>query len=197
MTSPTVFLDERYMLRPEYETRNYDLATDGRTMDFGKDKILIAGTAMTATAAELNKMDGVTATTAELNMLDDTVDDVTIAYVASGTTDGIVVTLTVKDAAGATIAAIHRLEVFVTDDDVGAVLTSTAASGALTATTGVIFIAHTAKKHITMTTAATGIGVLLLVDSANTAGERFVVFNPVNGKVIVGAETVAGDYEGG
>ncbi len=184
MTSPTVFLDERYMFHPKYETRNYDLATDSRTMDFPASGIKIAGTAVTATAAELN-------------ILDDIVNDVTIAYVASGTTDGIVVTLTVKDAAGATIAAIHRLEVFVTDDDVGAVLTSTAASGALTATTGVIFIAHTAKKHITMTTAATGIGVLLLVDSANTAGERFVVFNPVNGKVIVGAETVAGDYEGG
>ena len=56
MTSPTVFLDERYMLRPEYETRNYDLATDSRTMDFPASGIKIAGTAVSATAAELNRM---------------------------------------------------------------------------------------------------------------------------------------------
>lgn len=70
MTSPTVFLDERYMLHPAYETRNYDLATDSRTMDFPASGILIAGTAMSASAVELNKMDGVTATTTELNLLD-------------------------------------------------------------------------------------------------------------------------------
>ncbi len=52
--SPTVFLDERYMLRPEYETRNYDLATNSRTMDFPASGIKIAGTALTTTAAELN-----------------------------------------------------------------------------------------------------------------------------------------------
>ena len=78
MTSPTVFLDERYMLRPEYETRNYDLATDSRTMDFPASGILIAGTAMSATAAELNLLDGVTATTAELNR----VADVSVRVVA-------------------------------------------------------------------------------------------------------------------
>jgi hypothetical protein len=139
----------------------------------------------------------VTATAAELNILDDTVSNVTIAYAASVTTDGLEATLTVVDAAGVAIDAVHKLEVFITDDDIGGVLTSTAASGALTASTGAILTALTAKKHVTITTAATGIAVLLLVDSANTAGERFVVVNPVNGKVIVGAETVAGDYEGG
>ena len=53
------------------------------------------------------------------------------------------------------------------------------------------------SNTVTVTTAATGIAVLLLVDSANTAGERFCVVNPVNGKVIVGASSVATDYEGG
>lgn len=57
MTSPTVFLDERYMLRPEYETRNYDLATDSRTMDFPASGIKIAGTAIDITAAEANYLD--------------------------------------------------------------------------------------------------------------------------------------------
>jgi hypothetical protein len=152
---------------------------------------------VTSTAAELNKLDGVTSTTAELNMLDDSANSVTIAYATGTGTDDIDVTLTVTDAAGATIDAVHKLEVFITDDDIGGVLTSTAASGALTATTGAILTALTAKKHVTMTTAATGIGALNLVDSANTAGERFCVVNPFNGKVIVGASTVATDYEGG
>lgn len=55
MTSPTVFLDERYMFHPAYETRNYDLATFSRTMDFPASGIKIAGTALTATAAEINR----------------------------------------------------------------------------------------------------------------------------------------------
>ena len=57
MTSPTVFMDERYMLRPEYETRNYDLSTNSRTMNFPASGILIAGTAMTASAVELSAAD--------------------------------------------------------------------------------------------------------------------------------------------
>ena len=157
----------------------------------------VGGTAVTSSAAELNILDGVTATAAELNILDDSASTVAISYAASATTDGIEATFTVQDAAGATIDAVHQLEVFITDDDIGGVLTSTAASGALTAATGAILTAHTAKKHVTMTTAATGIGTLLLVDSANTAGERFCVRNPSNGKVIVGPSAVATDYEGG
>lgn len=139
----------------------------------------------------------VTVTGAELNILDDTASDVTIVYSTGVGTDNIVVTITVVDAAAVAIDAVHKLECFITDDDIGGVLTSTAASGALTATTGAVLTALTAKKHVAATTAATGILVLDLVDSANTAGERFCVINPVSGKVIVGASTVATDYEGG
>lgn len=139
----------------------------------------------------------ITASAAELNILDDSAANVSIVYSTGVGTDDINVTITVLDAAGVAIDAVHRLEVFITDDDIGGVLTSTAASGALTATTGAVLTALTAKKHIIATTAATGILVLNLVDSANTAGERFCVVHPVNGKVIVGDETVATDYEGG
>lgn len=172
---------------------NVDIARHG-TSSIG---LRLGGTLVTSTAAELNKLDGATVTVDEINMLDDIVNTVTIAYAAGTGTDNLVCTLTVKDAAGATIDAVHRLEVFITDDDIGGVLTSTSASGALTATTGSILTALTAKKHVIITTAATGIAVLDLVDSANTAGERFCVVHPVNGKVIVGEETAATDYEGG
>lgn len=159
--------------------------------------LALAGTLVTATAAELNKLDGVTSTVAELNLVDDVCADITIAYAASVTTDGIEATLTVKDAAGTAIDAIHNLEVWISDDADGSGLTATAASGALTAATGTILTALTAKKHVSANTDANGVLTLLLVDSANTAGERFCVRNPVNGKIIVGSATVAGDYEGG
>ena len=139
----------------------------------------------------------VTATAAELNKLDDIAANVTIAYAASVTTDGIEATITVVDAAGVAIDAVHRLEVFITDDDIGGVLTSTAASGALTAATGAILSVLTAVKHVIITTAATGIAKLLLVDSANTVGERFVVVHPASGKVIVGPSAVGTNYQGG
>lgn len=137
------------------------------------------------------------ATAAELNIMDDAAANVTISYAASGTTDGIEATFTVVDAAGTAIDAIHTLECWISDDADGSGLTATSASGALTAATGTILTALTAKKHVSANTDANGVLTLLLVDSANTAGERFCVKNPVTGKAIVGDATVAGDYEGG
>lgn len=192
------------------------------TVDFS-GTFKIGGTAVTSTAAELNILDGVTATAAELNILDgvtstaaelnildtvtatagelnlndDIISSISIAYAASATTDGIEATFTVKDAAGAAIDAIHCLEVWISDDADGSGLTATAASGTLTAGTGTILTALTAKKHVSANTDANGVLMLLLVDSANTAGERFCVRNPANGKITVGAATVATDYEGG
>ena len=120
-----------------------------------------------------------------------------VSYAASATTDGIEATFTVLDGEGVAIAAIHNLECWISDDADGSGLTATSASGALTAATGTILSAHTAKKHVSANTAATGILTLLLVDSANTAGERFCCKVPSNGKILVGDATVAGDYEGG
>lgn len=139
----------------------------------------------------------VTSSAAELNVLDDVCSDVTIAYAASATTDGIEATFTVTDAAGTAIDAIHTLEVYISDDATGTGLTATSASGALTAVTGTILSVLTAKKHVTANTDVNGVLTLKLVDSANTAGERFCVRHPVTGKMVLGDATVAGDYEGG
>ena len=46
------------------------LTAGGAVVDIVKDKLLIGGTAVTTTAAELNILDGVTATNTELNYLD-------------------------------------------------------------------------------------------------------------------------------
>lgn len=139
----------------------------------------------------------VTSSASELNVLDDVCSDVTIAYAASATTDGIEATFTVTDAAGTAIDAIHTLEVYISDDATGTGLTATSASGALTAVTGTILSVLTAKKHVTANTDVNGVLTLLLVDSANTAGERFCVRHPVSSKMVLGDATVAGDYEGG
>jgi hypothetical protein len=125
------------------------------------------------------------------------VRDVSISYAASATTDGIEATITVLDANGVAIPAVHSLHVWISRDATGAGLTNTSASGALTAATGVIHSALTAKKAVLAVTAATGVLKLLLVDSANTVGERFCVANPVNGKAIVGPACVVTDYQGG
>ena len=106
------------------------------------------------------------------------------------------ITITVADAAGATIADAHHLEVWISDSETTKVLTSTTASGALTAVDGGVLSVLTAKKHITCVTPVTGIINLSLVDSANTAGEVVYVKLP-NGLTSQSAASVATDYEGG
>lgn len=138
----------------------------------------------------------VTASAAELNLLDGAIATCTIAYAASATTDGIEATYTFKDAAGAAVSGIHTVQVYISDDADGNGLTATSASGALTAATGTILTALTAKKHVIANTSSAGVLKLLLVDAANTANERFCAVLP-SGKIIVGAATVGTDYEGG
>ena len=55
------------------------LTAGGAVVDIVKDKLLIGGTAVTTTAAELNILDGVTATSTELNYLDITTQGTTEA----------------------------------------------------------------------------------------------------------------------
>ena len=149
----------------------------------GTMQMVLNGTAVTATAAELNTLDGAIASAS-------------IVLSAGAATDEMDITITVQDAAGATIADSHYLTVWITDDADALTLTGTAASGALTAVDGAILSVLTAKKHVTCVTPATGIINLSLVDSANTAGEYVCVLLP-NGLFSISAPSVAGSYEGG
>ena len=115
---------------------------------------------------------------------------------AGAATDEMDITITVADAAGATIADSHYLTVWITDDADALTLTGTSASGALTAVDGGILSVLTAKKHVTCVTPATGIINLSLVDSSNTADEFVCVLLP-NGLFSISAASVAGSYEGG
>lgn len=138
----------------------------------------------------------VTSTAGELNLLDNQIASAVPVLSAGAATDEMDITITCKNAAGETIAAVHQLEVWITDSATAYTLTGTSASGALTAVDGGILSVLTAKKHIICVTPATGIINLSLVDSANTAGEIVCVKLP-NGSFSTSAASTAADYEGG
>jgi hypothetical protein len=81
------------------------------------------------------------------------------------------VTITVKDGAGAAIARVFNLDVWLSDATSGAGLTGTTASGTVTAKTssGIVLHTDTAKKALRVQTLATGVFILEITDSAKTA----------------------------
>ena len=189
----------------------YDLVSDtGLLVDSIARLSVVEDTASTLTGAELNTLDGITATTAELNILDTVTSiagelnildnapsNVTIAYATGVGTDNIRVTMTVVDSAAAAITDAFHLDVWISDSANGEVLTSTAATGALTAITGVQLEEVTAKKHVRFMSDANGVLLLDLVDSNTTAGEYFCVKHPTTGASVIGPATASGDYESG
>lgn len=104
------------------------------------------------------------------------------------------VTITVVDAAGTVVAAVHHLDVWLSDAETGAGLTGTTASGTVTAKTssGAVIQTYTAKKALRVQTLATGIFILEITDSAKTA------FYPCaalfGGKTFIGTVLASDDY---
>ena len=89
-----------------------DLYIDGTAY---LDAINYNGTAISATAAELNIMDGVTATTAELNLM----DGVTATTAELNIMDGVTATaaeLNILDASGSTIGDLSEISTIANDD---------------------------------------------------------------------------------
>jgi len=117
----------------------------------------------------------------------ETVGAVSIALAASSTTDGMDITVTVQDAQGATIADVFTLDLWMSEASTGIGLTADTYSGTLTAGTGAILDTHTAKKHFVVQTAATGVFVGTLVDSANPADQYVAVRHPLTGRNVVSA----------
>ncbi len=129
----------------------------------------------------------ITSTAAELNLVDNIFSTATLAWSAGNSTDEANVTITVKDAAGATIAAVHRLEVYISESATCQGLTADSYSGAVTTETGDVLTALTAKKHLIVNTASTGIAVLSIVASANPADQYACVVTPRSGKPVASA----------
>lgn len=111
----------------------------------------------------------------------------TIALAKSTTTDGMKITVTAKDAGGTTLAQVVALDLWMSEAATGIGLTGDTYSGDLTASTGVILGALTAKKAWRVLTAASGIFEAVLVASANPADQYVVVSHPATGAVTVSA----------
>ena len=112
-----------------------------------------------------------------------------VALSAGATTDEMDITIT------CTPARVHQIDVWITDTAATMVLTSTTASGALTAVDGEIQVVDTAKKHIRAVTPASGIINLSLVDSGNTVGEIICLQQP-DGLIVQSDPSAVTDYEG-
>lgn len=112
---------------------------------------------------------------------------------AAGAANVTEVTITVKDAADNTVAAVHHMDVWLSDDADGAGLTGTSASGTVTAkaASGVVLSTYTAKKALRVQSLKTGIFVLEITDTGKTA---FKVCASLNGKAVVGITLATGDY---
>jgi hypothetical protein len=128
-----------------------------------------------------------TASLAELNALDGIASTVTVALTASTAANEMVITITAKDVAAATVAAVHQLEFWMSEATTGIGLTADAYSGDLVASTGAIHSAHTAKKHWSVVTAATGIFVGVLTDSAKPADQYVAIKKPLGAGIVVSA----------
>lgn len=154
----------------------------------------IAGTAVTSTAAELNILDSVTATAGELNLTDNMPASITFAA-ASAAANIAEVTITVKDAAGATIASVFNLDVWLSDAATCAGLTATAASGTVTvkSASGAVMGTDTAKKALRVQTLASGVFILEITDTAKTTFFPCATL-PSTGATEIGTILATGDY---
>lgn len=112
---------------------------------------------------------------------------VTIALAASTTTDGMDITVTLKNAAGQAVTGVYTLTLYMSESNSGAGITADSYSGDLTATSGAILAALVAKKAWLVATSAGGVFGATLVDDANPADQYVVAIHPLNGKPIVSA----------
>jgi hypothetical protein len=129
----------------------------------------------------------VLASAADLNALAGVATTVSVSLLAATAANGMDITITAKDAAGTTVAEAHQLEFWMSEAATGIGLTGDDYSGDLVATTGVILSAHTAKKHWSVSTAATGIFVATLTDDAKPADQYVAIKKPVGAALVVSA----------
>jgi len=107
--------------------------------------------------------------------------------VAAGASNTMTITVTIKQASGAALGQINTLLLYMSEVNTGASITADGYSGDLTATAGFILGPIVAKKAWLVTTAADGIFVGSLVDTAKPNDQYAVAINPLNGRPVVSA----------
>lgn len=130
---------------------------------------------------------GVTSSTvAELNLLDNVVASVSFA-VAAGASNVCVITGTLKDAAGATIAASRPLFIYITEASTGIGVSADTYSTGASVTTGTSLVALTANKAWLINTHTDGTFAISITDSAKPADQRLAALVYSTGKLSVSA----------
>ena len=162
--------------------------------DFETAQLKYNGTAISATAAELNILDGVTSTAAEINELAGMHAGFTFAA-AQGAANITEVTVTAVKADGSTTVAgpmIYHL--WLSDAATGAGLTGTAASGTVTvkSASGAVIGTLTSKKALVVQALASGVFILEITDTAKTA--FYVCAQTPHGEVKIATILATGDY---
>jgi hypothetical protein len=110
---------------------------------------------------------------------------VTVGLAASETTDGMDITITVKDDQGDAIASVFELEWWISESAIGAGLTADSYSGDVTTGTGTELQEIVSKKHYKGLTDANGVLGATAVASANPTDQYVAVRHPLTSKVVV------------
>ncbi|WP_254513882.1 hypothetical protein [Anatilimnocola floriformis] len=114
--------------------------------------------------------------------------------IASGSSNISNVTITVADLDDTAAAAVHHLDVWLSDAASGAGLTGTTASGTVTnkSASGVVLSTYTAKKALRVQTLATGVFTLEITDTAKSG--FYVCAAGPDGRAFVSSQLVTGSY---
>ena len=149
----------------------------------------LAGTKVTATAAELNILEGVTSTAGDLNATSSMVGSITVvaANAAANTID---VVITALDPSGTAITSPVPISVWLSDDADGTGGSAHTHSTGPAFTAGEEWAEHITNDAWTVLTTAAGTCTLRLVDTAN----EDVTVNAALGTIRGSDTTVAGDW---
>lgn len=131
-----------------------------------------------------------TATAAELNTLAGVGSQVTWS-VAAGAANVCVLTGTVKNAAGAAVAAVHILDVYLSTDSGGANVSGTSYSTGASVTTGAAIVTQTANKAWRIATNASGVFAISITATGKPATEYAVAVIPRSSRPSVSAASAA------
>jgi len=154
-------------------------------------KLFLNGTEVTASAAELNALDGITSTVSELNAVASlpATADITVGTEAD---NSINVAVQLQDANGDNVAAVYHVECYLSDQADGTDETAAAPDADVAiGTDGVILSELTTDIRFKIQTDATGAFDLDIGDATGTPTWYLVVILPNGQQVISDAITFA------
>jgi hypothetical protein len=149
------------------------------------NNLSISGVEVTATAAELNIMDGVTATAAELNLNDGVVADAVYTIGAEGS-NIINLGIQLNDASGTAMAIPTALKFYLADDAAGLTPTASVPDGGIAIGTDGALLEWTANAAGLMISEADGDIDIDITHAAGAATWYFVTVMP-SGKLDISA----------